>query len=255
MTQTIQMTKDMKFAPGMRMQRDGIWYIVRWVDLGGNAHASYDPDNGMGVEFASSQIETFILDLDSVWVGRKYEGRVTKRECEIVLVSSEWIGFTGTDGQEGLCPRDQWDQAYKVLPLPLPESVAPEPWRPKVGKTCLQILGSESYARRSVVPIVYDITIEQWVCRIVGDTKYVPIPESSLKSLPPEPPVGDGVTIERAGICFSVNHCEDNDTGVARLYLRGVNDSEHRLRLYQRDAELLAAFFGHLIARPEASHE
>ncbi len=192
------------FAVGMRICWCGIWYIVRFVHPNGAGLVTFEPDHVSSRVIRVTEIPNCILDLDSVWVERKCKGRVTKRECEIVLVSSEWIGFTGTDGQEGLCPRGHWDESYNPLPLPTVPDTGTGEWKPEAGKECFHDEGDKNIPDTKVIPVGPDPEIRgNWVCSFreeSGQRRFYSYMSAYLNPLPPEPPVQVGdIWVDKAG--------------------------------------------------------
>ncbi len=109
------------FAVGMRVRRAGEWLIVRWVDNGGDAHCQPDPDDGLQRCLDRCEIPDSILDLDSVWVGRKYICSNNPNQVMTVLArTSDQVGY-GNAAFSQCVLIDDFRRMYMALLEPVPE--------------------------------------------------------------------------------------------------------------------------------------
>jgi hypothetical protein len=197
-----------EFAVGMRVRRCSEKYVGEWftVAIVMPNHPSDAPVDFGGVQ-KCGHVGSFDLDLDSVWVGRKYHRPDCFPEIDwtVSCVGNGYVGVV--HGDTGGCwPMDQFRKTFAPLPLDsaeAPANVAKEEWKPEEGEECLWVDVEATGGKTTRVIFLYHDEKEGlWVCRVIGehgDLSYEGIPGCLLRPIPSEPPVkvGDIVLLTR----------------------------------------------------------
>lgn len=189
------------YAVGMRVKYGSLpWETVVHVKLDGSA----DTVGGAGASglLLKEWLPDCTLDLDSVWVGRKYRLKENHTQtCAVLMANADIVCFeiTSTNLQCLLLVAKRDNFLYYREPIPLdlteaPASVAKEEWKPKAGDECMY--PDDGYLVRVKVLHVQDLKLDRvsgpdaWITdyheisRLVG--------AGCLRPIPPEPPVKPG---------------------------------------------------------------
>lgn len=204
------------YAVGMRVSTSKIVHVCD----GGAALCSN------GVWLYKHDRRTMTLDLDSIWVGRKYTGLygvTRKNEFTVIVIGNGLIILRPRFGI-GIRAEREDDLRATYRPIDLnSEDSQPEPWKPEVGKECMWL--------DNRVTVLGLHKGDAWVCRdaLANGKPTFCLPQDRLSPLPspPEPEfkVGDYVEVRykdgRVKDVGTIDRMWSNDNGMWWFKLEG----------------------------------